>query len=324
MRIRRGFSLVGELISYCVVNTDGREHLLRCLEAIEDVHPAGYEREVIVIDNASADGSAPAVVERFPDVRLVARDLRHGKAENDSLALTEARGELCLLLNEDSELQPGSVEALARALEDNPGAGAAGAQLLDGGGNLQPCAWRLPTVATAIASALFLHRVFVTQSGGGWAREVGWAQSAALMVRRSAAAEIGYLDPDFFVYSDETDFCKRLGDAGWSTIYVPDALAVHHEQLANDRSAGAARVIEFHRNRDLYMRKHHGRVAAFIVRLLTFWSYLPRVVAAVVLPGHDPRWFWLHARKALKPAGPGVREAAASYNERLIRARSRA
>ncbi len=301
---------MGELISYCVVNTDGREHLLACLEAIEDVHPAEYEREVIVIDNASADGSAPAVVERFPDVRLIARDLRHGKAENDSLALTEARGELCLLLNEDSELQPGSVETLARALEDHPGAGAAGAQLQDGGGNLQPCAWRLPTVATAIASALFLHRVFVTQSGGGWTREVGWAQSAALMVRRSAAAEIGYLDPDFFVYSDETDFCKRLGDAGFRTLYVPSARAIHHEQLSTDRGSGEHRVVEFHRNRDLYMRKHHGPLAAAAVRALTAASYVPRALAALVLPGHDPRWYLLHARKALRPTGPGVRELA--------------
>lgn len=305
------------LISYCVVNTDGRDHLLACLEAITAVHPAAYEREVIVVDNASADGSAAAVRDRFGDVRLIEREQRHGKAENDSLALANAIGEFCLLLNEDSELRPGSVEALVAALERDPAAGAAGAQLIDSSGAPQPCAWRLPGVGTALAQALFLHRVFVTQSGGTRVRTVGWAQSAALMVRRSAAAQIGFLDPDFFVYSDETDFCKRLADAGFSTLYVPGATAVHHEQLATDRSAGPARVIEFHRNRDLYMRKHHGRLAAFVVRLLTAWSYLPRTLAAGVLAGHDPRWYLLHARKALRPTGDGMREAAAGYNRSL-------
>jgi hypothetical protein len=314
MRIREDSRV---LISYCVVNTDGRDHLLACLEAIAAVHPAEHEREVIVVDNASADGSGPAVRERFGDARLIERASRHGKAANDSLALAEANGEYCLLLNEDSELRPGSVEALIAALEASPKAGAAGAQLIDPAGTPQPCAWRLPGVGTAFASALFLHRLLVTQSGGARVREVGWAQSAALMVRRSAAAQVGYLDPDFFVYSDETDFCKRLADAGFSTLYVPSAIAVHHEQLATDRSAGPARVIEFHRNRDLYMRKHHGRAAAFLVRQLTAWSYLARALAATVLPRHDPRWYLLHARKALRPTGAGMREAAADHNQSI-------
>ncbi len=98
------------------------------------------------------------------------------------------------------------------------------------------------------------------------------------------------------------------------TLYVPAARAIHHEQLANDRSAGGRRVVEFHRNRDLYMRKHHGRVAAAIVRALTALSYLPRALAALVLPGHDPRWYLLHARKAWRPSGEGIRELAEDAN----------
>ncbi len=156
----------------------------------------------------------------------------------------------------------------------------------------------------------------MTESGGSETRRVGWAQSAALMVRRSAAEAVDYLDPAFFVYSDETDFCKRLGDAGFHTLYVPAATAIHHEQLSTDRSSGERRIVEFHRNRDLYMRKHHGRVAAAAVRVLTAFSYLPRALAATVLPGHDPRWFLLHARKALLPRGEGIRELAEGARDR--------
>ena len=160
--------------------------------------------------------------------------------------------------------------------------------------------------------------MLVTESGGEETREVGWVQSSAMLVRREAAQQVGYLDPAFFVYSDETDFCKRLRDAGWSILFVPAARAVHHEQLATDRSAGERRVTEFHRGRDLYMRKHHGRAAAAIARVLSAWSYLPRAVAALVLPGHDPGWYWLHARRALRPwRGEGLREAAEAYNRRL-------
>jgi N-acetylglucosaminyl-diphospho-decaprenol L-rhamnosyltransferase len=302
-------------LSYCIVNTNGRKHLPACLGAIAATHPAGMSHEVLVLDNASDDGSAQlaeeiaAADERLAGVtRVIRLERREGKAANDTRLLTEARGELCLLLNEDSELLPGAVDALVETLRADPRAGAAGAQLLDPEGNPQPCAWRLPTLGTALAGALLLHRRLVTQSGGSETRVVGWVQSAAMLVRRSAAETVGYLDPDFFVYSDETDFCKRLADAGFHTLYVPAARAIHHEQLATDRSAGTRRVVEFHRNRDLYMRKHHGRVAAAVARVLAAIPYLPRALAATVLPGHDPHWYLLHARKALRPTGEGLRE----------------
>ena len=289
-------------LSYCVVNTDGREHLRACLEAIASTNPEGITHEILLLDNASGDGSVELAEEvasgdpRIGEVlRVIALERRQGKAANDTRLLKEARGELCLLLNEDSELLEGAPAALIDALRADPGAAAAGAQLLDPSGAPQPCAWRLPGVATALAQALFLHRWLVTESGGDRTRWVGWAQSAALLVRREAVAGVGYLDPRFFVYSDETDLCKRLGDAGLHTLYVPAARAIHHEQLSTDRSAGERRVVEFHRNRDLYMRKHHGAAAAAIVRALTAWSYLPRALAALVLPGHDSRWYLLHA-----------------------------
>jgi N-acetylglucosaminyl-diphospho-decaprenol L-rhamnosyltransferase len=302
-------------LSYCVVNTNGREHLLACLAAIRATHPAGCEHEVLVLDNASEDGSADAVRALDPEVRLIERRDRAGKAENDTRLLREASGECCLLLNEDAELRPGATAALLEALDADPGAGAAGAQLLDPEGRPTPCAWRLPGVATAIAGALFLHRWLVVQSRGERTRPVGWVQSSAMLVRRRAAEEIGFLDPRFFVYSDETDFCKRLGDAGWRVLYVPGARAIHHEQLATDPAAGERRVVEFHRNRDVYMRKHHSRAAAGCVRALTAWAYGVRAVAATLLPGYDSRWYLLHARCALRPSrGEGLREAAAEYN----------
>ena len=304
------------LLSYCVVNTNGRDDLVACLDAIERTHPEGLESEVLVLDNASDDGSLEAIAGR--DVRVIALDLRTGKAENDSTLLREARGEYCLLLNEDSELKAGAPRALLDALEADPRAAAAGAQLLDSEGRPTPCAWRLPDLPWALAAAVFLHERVAVESVGTVTREVGWAQSSAMLVRRSAAEEVGYLDPDFFVYSDETDFCKRLRDAGWRILYVPAARAIHHNQLSTDEASMRRRLVEFHRNRDLYLRKHHSAALRWAWHLLWAWSYLVRAAASLALPGRDPRRYLLHARQEVAPArGEGVREAAERFNARL-------
>jgi N-acetylglucosaminyl-diphospho-decaprenol L-rhamnosyltransferase len=298
-------------LSYCVVNTNGRDFLLACLTAIERTHPAGVEHEILVLDNASDDGSADAVRELGGEIRLIALERRTGKAENDSTLMREATGRYCLLLNEDSELRAGAAAALVAALDTDPKAAAATPQLLDSGGNPVPSAWRFPGVGTAAIGALFLHRRFTVQSTGNETRRVDWAQSSALLVRRDAAAEVGYMDPDFFVYYDECDFAKRLADAGWHSLFVPAAEAVHHDQLSTDLAKGLPRIVEFHRNRNLYMRKHHGPAAALAVRLLTAWSYALRAVAATVLPNRPARIFWAHARQALSPnRGESIRDRA--------------
>ncbi len=174
-----------------------------------------------------------------------------------------------------------------------------------------PCAWRFPGVGTALAGALFLHRWLTVQSKGDATRRVDWAQSSALLVRREAAAAVDYLDPAFFVYYDECDFAKRLAEAGWHSLFVPAAEAVHHDQLSTDLAAGLPRIVEFHRNRDLYMRKHHGAAAALAVRVLTAWTYAVRALAATVLPNQPAAVYRAHARQALFPQrGESIRDRA--------------
>ena len=315
------------LVSYCVVNTNGRDDLLACLRAIEANSPgeeSGIESEILVLDNASTDGSPDAVRELWPQVRVIELSRREGKAANDSRLLREARGRYGLLLNEDSELQPGAVEALLDALEADPEAAVAGAQLLRADGEPVPCAWRFPGLTTALAGALFLHRLATVQSRGEETRRVDWVQSSAMLVRREDAERVGYLDPAFFIYSDETDFCRRLADGGRRTLFVPTALAIHHDQMASDAAGAERRTVEFHRNRDRYLRKHKGSVAAVLLRPLLALPYLVRALAAVVIPGRSPRRMWVHARQALRPGrGEGIREAAEDFNRQITGVRPR-
>ncbi|MEI6793083.1 MAG: glycosyltransferase [Actinomycetes bacterium] len=302
-------------LSYCVVNTQQRELLLRALDAIAREQAAlKITTEVLVLDNSSTDGSAGAARDHPVVDDLVVLEQRAGKAENDSMLLERASGRYALLCNEDTELQPGATQALYAALEDNPQAAAAGAKLLNPDGQAQPSAWRFPGPLTALASALFIHHWTTVQSTGEVIKPVDWAQSAALLVRREAGSQIGWLDPQFFVYSDEVDFCKRLADEGWQTLYVPSARAIHHEQL----STGALpekRIVELSRNRDRYMRKHHSSISAALVRWLTAWTYSLRAIAASVLPGHNAARYRAHAHASLHPdEGEGLREAALDYN----------
>ncbi|HMI72970.1 MAG TPA: glycosyltransferase, partial [Solirubrobacteraceae bacterium] len=249
-------------LSFCVVNTDQRELLLRCLDAIAaEREGLDFETEVLVLDNASRDGSATAASRHPLAPNVIRLERRRGKGENDTALLKRATGRYALLLNEDSELRPGAVATLREALEDHDDAAAAGARLLRPDGTVQPSAWRFPSPTTALIGALFLHKRFTVQSRGSKTRRVDWAQSAALLVRTEAAREIEWFDPAFFVYSDEVDFCRRLRDAGWRTLYVPAAEVVHHEQLSTG-PVPARRIVELSRNRDRYMRKHHSAGAA--------------------------------------------------------------
>jgi len=302
-------------LSYCVVNTSQRELLVSGLNAIaRERESLSFATEVLVLDNGSRDGSAHAAREHRAVTETIALDRRRGKAANDSELLARSRGRYALLLNEDSELCPGATLALWRALHEDPRAACAGARLRRPDGTEQASAWRFPTVATALAGTLFLHRLLTVQSTGQRVREVDWCQSAALLVRREAAAQIGYLDRDFFVYSDEVDFARRLRDAGWRSLYVPQAVCIHHEQLATD-AIPERRIVELARSRDLYMRKHHSPAAARAVRWLTAWTYAMRALLAAALPGHSARRYWRHVGAALHPQrGQGLREAAEEYN----------
>jgi GT2 family glycosyltransferase len=300
------------MLSYCVTATNARDAALACVESIERTHPVDLEHEILVLDNASKDGLAESLAGR-DGVRVVRREDRAGAAENRNALLRESRGELVLVLDADVELRTGAVAALVDAIESGERVAVAGGQLVYPDGSASPCAWRLPGVGAALAQLLFLGGLLVTQSRGDAVREVGWVQSAAMLVRREAVLGVGGYDEAFFLYSDETDLEKRLRDSGFAVVYVPQAVVVHHEQLS---SAGdKRRIVQFHRGRDRYMRKHHSALAVHLARWLWSLAYVVRAVIACFRPGISPGAYLDHARQSLRPeVGEGVEEAAAAFN----------
>jgi N-acetylglucosaminyl-diphospho-decaprenol L-rhamnosyltransferase len=204
-------------LSYCVVNTDQRQLLSYCLDAIaRERATVDFETETLVLDNASWDGSADAARSHPVTTDVLAVDRRYDRGEAVSALLRRARGRFCLL--------PGATVALHAALAEAADAGAAGATLVSPDGTLQPSAWRFPSPATALLSLVGLKRRLVEQSHGPRVRSVDWAPAAALLVRRDAAEAVDWLD------AGEVEFCRRLHHKGWRVLYVPEARAVHHDE----------------------------------------------------------------------------------------------
>ena len=297
-------------LSVSIVNTNSRELLLACLETLREA-PA----EVVVLDNASEDGSAEAVRECFPEVRVIAQDFRAGFAANHNTVIRATTGRYVYVLNEDTTADDWAFERMLVYLDAHPRVAVLGPRLVYPNGALQDSAWRFPTPLVSTLGLLTVGKVGVKQSGGEAPRPVDWVMGAALVLRREALDQVGLFDEEFFLYSEEVDLQFRLRHAGWEVHYFPTATVVHHEsQFSAD--IPERRINEMWRSRHRYWRKHHSGAGARVAALSTGAQYALRAIAAP-LARQNPRRMLLHARDAWRVSGPGLRELADEWNDRV-------
>ena len=318
-RVRRSWRAASRVsarsldLSVSIVNTNSRELLLACLESLAPV-----EAEIVVLDNASEDGSAAAVRERFPHVRVIEQEHRAGFGSNHNTVIGATTGRYVYVLNEDTTADDWSFERITEYLDAHPQVAALGPRLVYPDGRLQDSAWRFPTPLVSTMGLATLGQLGVKQSKGASVRPVDWVMGAALVLRREALDQVGLFDEDFFLYSEEVDLQARLRQAGWETHYFPELTVVHHE---SQFSAGIPerRINEMWRSRHRYWRKHHSRMGARIAALATGSQYAARALlspAARRDPGIEAR-MRLHARDAWRVEGPGLRELADEWNGRV-------
>lgn len=300
-------------LSVSIVNTNSRALLLACLESL-----AGTDAEIVVLDNASEDGSADTVRERFPDVRLIAQSHRAGFGANHNTVIRATTGRYVYVLNEDTTAGDWGFEALTAYLDDHPRVAALGPRLVYPDGRLQDSAWRFPTPLVSMRALLTLGRLGVTQSRGDAPRVVDWVMGAAVVLRREALDEVGLFDESFFLYSEEVDLQARLHRAGWEVHYFPRVSVVHHEsQFSAD--IPERRINEMWRSRHRYWQKHHSGAGARIAALSTGAQYAVRAALSSVArrnAGTGAR-MRLHARDSWHVTGPGLRELADEWNGRV-------
>jgi len=299
-------------LSVSLVNTNSRELLLACLESLR-----GTDAEIVVLDNASEDGSADAVREHFPDVRLIAQEFRAGFGANHNAVIRETTRRYVYVLNEDTTSDDWGFERLVSFLDAHPRVAALGPRLVYPDGSVQDSAWRFPTPLVSALGLVTLGKAGVKQSGGEAPRSVDWVTGAALLLRREALDEVGLFDEGFFLYSEEVDLQVRLRRGGWDISFYPDVTVVHHE---SQFSAGVPerRINEMWRSRHRYWHKHHSPPAARTAALLTGAQYAARAALAPVTGRRElGARMRLHARDAWSVNGPGLRELADEWNARV-------
>ena len=300
-------------VAVSIVNTNNRELLLACLESL-----SGAEADVVVLDNASEDGSAAAVRDRFPNIRMIAQQFRAGFGANHNTVIRSTESRYVYVLNEDTTSSDWGFPKLTAFLDAHREIAVLGPRLVYPDGSHQPSAWRFPTPAVSLLGLPTLGRVGVQQSGGNRPRAVDWLMGAALLLRREALDDVGLFDEGFFLYSEETDLCLRLRRHGWRACYFPAVTVVHHE---SQFSAGipARRINEMWRSRHRYWRKHHSTAGARAAALATGSQYALRAGAGTIL-GRDEAFrarMRLHARDSRRVDGPGLRELAEEWNSRV-------
>lgn len=296
-------------LSVSIVNTNSRELLLACLDSL-----AGNAAEIVVLDNASEDGSAEAVRERFPDVHVLAQGFRAGFGANHNTVIRATEGRYVYVLNEDTTAGDWAFDRIVAYLDAHPRVAALGPRLVYPDGRLQDSAWRFPTPLVSAVGLLTVGKIGVKQSGGAQPQPVDWVMGAALVLRREALDEVGLFDEDFFLYSEEVDLQFRLRQAGWEVHYFPDASVVHHESQFS-AEIPERRINEMWRSRHRYWRKHHGALGARAAALATGAQYAARAALAP-LAHRSARRMLLHTRDSWRVNGPGLRELADEWNAR--------
>ena len=280
-------------ISIIIVSFNTRDLLRECLQSVL-TEAADLETEILVVDNASVDGSAAMVRDEFPQVQLLCSEVNLGFGAANNLALARATGKYFVLLNSDAFFAPGALALAIEHMDAHPRCALGGGRLTGRDGSWQPSARAFHSlrrdliVLTGLAAKFPKSRVFGsldrTWADSNLPCEVDWVPGAFAIIRPEALHQIGPFDPAFFLYYEEVDLCRRFKQAGWTVWYWPDVEVTHiggesSRQLKSlEFSSQAAQVVLWRmRSTLLYYRKHHGTQA-----LLARWMEVALYRAAML------------------------------------------
>lgn len=259
-------------ISVIILNWNTRDMLADCLETVIK-HAEQLTLELIVVDNASTDGSQAMLQQRFPQVRLIANEENVGFARGNNQGMAVSRGRYMLLLNSDAFVTPGSLQALLDLADAQPRAGIIGAHLLNADGTFQashtpfPNLWQEFLILSGLGRLLF-NRWYPSRGPeeAKGPQMVDYVEGACLLVRPEAFRETNGLDEGFFMYAEEVDWCYSVRQKGWQVWYQPAAKIIH---LGGGSSQGrrTQREGDLYRSRVRFFRKHYGHIPAQLLKL---------------------------------------------------------
>lgn len=259
-------------LSIIIVGTNERDFLYNCLKSIAQSQIT-YNIEIIVVDNASSDGTAAMVKERFPEAKLIINKKKLGYIINNNLAMAYAKGRYILLLNSDIELHPDTLQTMVKFMDAHSDAAVSACKLTFDDGTLQLTCRRFPTPLTYISRIphffrwlklskglsrnRFVHSYLMMDYDHKTAREVDWVLSALFLMRRSAIDDIGLLDNNLVqpFYLEDMDWCFRARVRRWKVYYVPETSAIHFYRRASVKSFSKLSFVHL-ANILIFYRKH--------------------------------------------------------------------
>ncbi len=287
-------------LSIIIVSYNTRELLRECLQSLQC---EGIRCERIVVDNASADGSAEMVQREFPTVRLIANAENRGFGAACNQGLQAAQGRYLLILNADVRATPGALERLVAFMEAHPEASACGGQLRYPDGRIQPSCARELTLWAVFCEQTGLAKLFPrTRLFGGYWRtdwdfnatiEVEQVMGACMLLRRQPDGSPPLFDEGYFLYCEDTDLCYRLRRNGGRIFYVHDAVFIHHLGASGEPNR-ARMVLYYNRGKERFFRTHHGwwagLMCALLDRLGAFLRWLTGAALVLLTLGRVPRY----------------------------------
>lgn len=273
-------------VSVIVVNMNTRDLLRECLHSVRQ---CTVPKEVIIVDNASIDGSPEMVEREFPEVKLIrnAANERFAKPNNDAMKI--AQGQCLFLLNSDASLKPLALEKLMVYMDEHRDVGMCGPQLLYPDGRIQPSCRGFVSLWTHFCDMLVLDRLFpqshffagseMTFFDHATEREVDHVMAAAVLVRREVTQSVGMFDERFSIYYNDLDLSYRIKKAGWKIVFFPSAQVVHHLGGTVRPMIKEERIFrEQHENIVYYYQKHFGSLAVVFYKVLLVVGFVPRTI----------------------------------------------
>ncbi len=287
-------------ISVVIVSWNSQAIVAQCLEALTR-HRSKYSFEIILVDNASSDGTPDMAASRFPQVRLIRNSENLGFAKANNIGIRQAKGRYVCLMNSDIVIRDACFDRMIEYLEQHADIGILGPKLLNPDLTLQDSCQSFPTLWNNLCEALSLNRLFPRSrffSERHWIFfahdricDVPVLPAAFWLVRREAFEQEGLFDEQFFIYCEDMDLCKRFWNRGWKVIFSPEAEAVHHHG-GSSSNLPARFHLEQQRTALQYWRKHHGRLGVFGISVVKVLHHLIRLIprlAALLRPGKDKK-----------------------------------
>jgi GT2 family glycosyltransferase len=272
-------------LSIIIVSWNTCDLLMQCLESvIADTATLPCPNvEILVVDNASTDGTVGTIQQQFPQVCVIENDHNVGFAQANNQAIAQSKGRYVLLLNPDTEIKLGALPMLLDFMETELHIGLVGAQLLNADGSLQTSCYPAPTLLRELWRLFHLDSLYPygTYRMTDWEltkpRQVDALLGACLLIRRRVLDEVGMLDEDYFMYSEEIDLCYRVRQAGWPIYWVPQAQIVHYGGQSTQQ-VPSKMFLHLYRSKLRYFRKHYGRFFALAYKFTLLAAAVTRLV----------------------------------------------